>query len=52
MSDEAELKFEHALEDSKEFSEVQILNVHSPNSTGNLSGDQKVVQLTIIYSRT
>jgi type IV pilus assembly protein PilN len=52
MSDEAELKFEHALEDSKEFSEVQILNVHSPNSTGDLSGDQKVVQLTTIYSRT
>jgi type IV pilus assembly protein PilN len=51
-SDEAELKFEHALEDSKEFTEVQILNVHSPNSTGNLSGDQKVIQLTMIYSRT
>jgi Tfp pilus assembly protein PilN len=51
-SDEAELKFEHALEDSKEFTEVQILNVHSASSAGNVSGDQKVVQLTTIYSRT
>jgi type IV pilus assembly protein PilN len=51
-SDEAELKFVHALEDSKEFTEVQIQNVHQPNSTGNTSGDQKVVQLTTVYSRT
>jgi type IV pilus assembly protein PilN len=51
-SDETELKFLKALEDSKEFSEVQVLNVHSPNSTGNTSGDQKVVQLTTVYSRT
>ena len=52
ISDEAELKFEHALEESKEFTEVQIQNVHTPNSTGNTSGDQKVVQLTTVYSRT
>jgi type IV pilus assembly protein PilN len=52
ISDEAELKFEHALEDSKEFTEVQIKDVHTPNSTGNTSGDQKVVQLTTVYSRT
>lgn len=53
ISDEAELKFEHALEESKEFMEVQIQNVHTPNSTGNnTSGDQKVVQLTTVYSRT
>jgi type IV pilus assembly protein PilN len=51
-NDEAELKFEHALEESKEFTEVQIQNVHSPNSTGDQGGDQKVVQLTTIYSRT
>ena len=51
-SDEAELKFVHALEDSKEFTEVQIQYVHQPNSTSNTSGDQKVVQLTTVYSRT
>jgi type IV pilus assembly protein PilN len=52
ISDEAELKFLHALEESKDFTEVQVHNVHSPNSGGNLSGDQKVVQLTTVYSRT
>ncbi len=51
-NDEAELKFEHALEESKEFTEVQIQNVHSPTSIGNQTGDQKVVQLTAVYSRT
>jgi type IV pilus assembly protein PilN len=52
-SDEAELKFEHALEESKEFTEVQIQNIHhAPNSTSNTGGDQKVVQLTTVYSRT
>jgi type IV pilus assembly protein PilN len=51
-SDEAELKFERALEESKEFTEFQIQNVHSPNSAGDQGGDQKVVQLTTIYSRT
>src|SRR5712691_6752775 len=50
ISDEAELKFEHALEESKEFTEVQIQNIHVPNSSGNTSGDQKVVQLTTVYS--
>jgi type IV pilus assembly protein PilN len=52
ISDEAELKFLHALEESKEFTEVQVQNVHSPNLSGNQSGDQKVVQLTTFYSRT
>jgi len=52
MSDEAELKFEHALEESKEFAEFQIQSVTSPSSNGNQSGDQKVVQLTVAYSRT
>ncbi len=51
-SDEAELKFEHALEESKEFAEFQIQSVTSPSSNGNQSGDQKVVQLTVAYSRT
>jgi type IV pilus assembly protein PilN len=52
LSDETELKFIKALEDSREFSEVQVTSVHTPNSTGNTSGDQKVVQLTTVYSRT
>src|SRR6266581_1726399 len=52
ISDEAELKFERALEDSKEFTEVRIESVHSPASAGNQSGDQKVVQLTTVYSRS
>src|SRR6266851_5685382 len=52
ISDEAELKFERALEESKEFTEVQIQSVHSPASAGNQSGDQKVVQLTTMYSRS
>jgi type IV pilus assembly protein PilN len=50
-SDETELKFLHALEESKEFTEVQVQNIHVPNATGNLSGDQKVIQLTTVYSR-
>jgi type IV pilus assembly protein PilN len=51
-SDEAELKFLHALEESKEFTEVQVQHVGSSISSGNQSGDQKVVQLTTVYSRT
>jgi len=50
-SDEAELIFERALEESKEFTGVQVLNVHTASPSGNQSGDQKVVQLTTIYSR-
>jgi len=52
ISDEAELKFLKALEDSNEFSEVQVGTVHTSNPTGNTSGDLKVVQLTTVYSRT
>jgi len=50
-NDDAELKFERALEGSKEFREVQIQSVTSPGAAGNQTGDQKVVQLTTIYSR-
>src|SRR5882724_6661101 len=50
-SDEAELKFERALEESKEFTEVKVEGVHNANQVGNQSGDQKVVQLTTVYSR-
>jgi Tfp pilus assembly protein PilN len=51
-NDEAELKFLQALEDSKEFTEVQVQTVISPSSIGNASGDQKIVQLSTVYSRT
>jgi len=50
-SDEVELKFERALEESKEFTDSKIEGVHQANPSGNLSGDQKVVQLTTVYSR-
>jgi type IV pilus assembly protein PilN len=52
-SDEAELNFLHALERSKEFTEVQVQFVRPPSGqSGNLSGDQKVFQLTTLYSRS
>ena len=50
--DEAELKFERALEQSKEFTDVQIQSVTSADPAANKSGDQKVVQLSTIYSRS
>jgi hypothetical protein len=50
-SDEAELKFLRALEGSREFTQVQVQNIHAPNPGGNQSGDLKVVQLTTVYSR-
>jgi type IV pilus assembly protein PilN len=50
-SDEAELKFERALEESKEFTGVQVLNVHNANPSGNPNGDRTVVQLSTVYSR-
>src|SRR5260370_1309453 len=51
-SDEAESKFEHALIESKQFTEVQILNVHSATTVGVQNGDQKVILLTTVYLRT
>jgi type IV pilus assembly protein PilN len=53
INDEAELKFERALEESKAFTEVQIQHVGTPpSSVNNPTGDQKVVQLTTVYSRS
>src|SRR5712664_4865518 len=51
INDEAELKFEHAIEESKEFTDVQIQHITSPSMVGNSSGDQNVIQLTTVYSR-
>jgi type IV pilus assembly protein PilN len=51
-NDEAELKFLHSLETSKEFSEVQVQRSYVPNQVGNKTGDQLVVQLTTVYLGT
>ena len=49
-SDEAEIKFLKALEDSKRFSQVQLLGVR-PAAPGT-AGDPIVVELTAEYART
>jgi type IV pilus assembly protein PilN len=51
-SDESESKFERALIESKQFTEVQILNVHTGGIAGAQNGDQKVILLTTVYLRT
>lgn len=51
-SDDAELKFIRALENSKVFSGVEVQNIHGPGPGASQASDQKVVQLTTIYSRT
>ncbi len=50
-SDEAKLKFLHALEESKEFTEVRVQHVGTPSQLAGPTSDQKVVQLTTVYSR-
>ena len=49
-SDDAKLKFIKALEDSKTFSQIQVINWHAP--APGASGDQIMVELTAEYSRT
>lgn len=49
-SDEAEIKFLKALEDSKRFSQVQLTGFRT-NTPGN-TGDPIVVELTAEYART
>jgi type IV pilus assembly protein PilN len=51
-SDDAQLKFLHALEESKQFTRIELQHVGAPNQVNNQSGDQKIIQLTTIYSRT
>jgi type IV pilus assembly protein PilN len=50
-SDDAKLKFLHALEESKQFAHTELIHEGSPQS-GNQTTDQKIVQLTVSYSRT
>jgi type IV pilus assembly protein PilN len=48
-SDDANLKFIKALEDSKSFSHVELVAVHTP--TSGTGGDPVVAELTAEYSR-
>src|SRR5580693_6957862 len=43
-NDEAELKFLHALEESKQFTRIELQHVGAPNQTSNQSSDQKIIQ--------
>jgi type IV pilus assembly protein PilN len=47
-SDEAKLKLLRALEDSHSFSQVKLLEEHTPAQAGE---DQKILELTAVYSR-
>jgi Tfp pilus assembly protein PilN len=49
-TDEAKLKFLKALETSREFSRVTLISEHAPAQPA--SGDQTMVELKMIYSRT
>lgn len=50
-SDEAKLNFLHVLESSRNFSDVAVQSELS-SDTANNPGDQKVIQLTALYSGT
>jgi hypothetical protein len=47
-SDEAKVKFLQALEQSSVFSHLQLVTVRAPQQE---TGDQVVLELTVIYSR-
>ena len=49
-SDEAKLKFLRALEESRDFTHVELVSEHVPNQTS--SNDRVILDLTVIYSRT
>ena len=52
-SDEAKLKFLRALEDSKFFSDVVVDKDTVENAApGTIGGDQKMIQLNVVYSRS
>jgi type IV pilus assembly protein PilN len=48
-SEEAKLKFLQVLEQSKQFSDVQVERDSPPNSIGNTTGDQRIIQITTVY---
>ena len=49
-SEEAKLKFIRALEESKEFSDVQLVSDHAA-LTGD-PADKETLELNVVYSRT
>jgi type IV pilus assembly protein PilN len=51
-NDEAQLKFFRALEESREFSEIQVQSVRVPSSSGTVVTDEKILLLTAVYTRT
>jgi type IV pilus assembly protein PilN len=51
-SDDAKLKFLHALEESKQFTQTELIRDFPANQANNPNGDQKIIQLTTVYSRT
>jgi type IV pilus assembly protein PilN len=50
-SEEAKLKFLHAIEESKAFREIELQSDRAPAQAGAESGDQRVLELTAVYSR-
>jgi type IV pilus assembly protein PilN len=48
-SDAGRIKFLHALEQSTAFSHLQLVRVRAP--TQQASGDQEIIELTVVYSR-
>lgn len=51
-SEEAQMKFIRALEDSKVFSGVKVQSIHKPSPGANQGGDQEIVLLNTVYSRS
>jgi type IV pilus assembly protein PilN len=51
-NDDAKLKFMRSLEDSHQFSDVRLESERPATKGPGAGGDQKVVQLTAVYSRT
>jgi Tfp pilus assembly protein PilN len=50
-SDEAKLKFLHALEESRSFTQVELMSSRE-NVSGSPGADHTEVELTAVYSRT
>jgi Tfp pilus assembly protein PilN len=51
ISDDAKLKFIHALEQSRSFTQVQLLN-EKQGDPGTPGTDRVNVELNVVYSRT
>jgi len=51
-NDEVKLQFMHALQTSQQFSNLEEIREGEPTSSGNPSGDRRVVQIKVFYSGT